>query len=91
MIMGDWLDALNIDIIVYRYNNQNRWFASIKGCMVKDEYGTWVGLHGSGRTPDAAINNYIKQIIGKTICFEICSSAVEYKVPAELSNIYKAE
>ena len=66
--LQDFCDILSLEINIKYYPNQNgRWSASIKGAEMKEKSSS-CGLlseYGSGKSPEAAINDYISKIIGK--------------------------
>lgn len=67
MQFEDWLDTLNLRLVVTRYPQQNnRWSADIDGAEVKQN-GTLLGERGNGNNPQQAITDYLNKIKGKTI------------------------
>lgn len=69
MTLDDYCDAINAELVVQRYPNQNnRWTAKFKYCEVKLN-GYLESTYGSGTTPAEAIEDYLIKIWKKTIVF----------------------
>jgi hypothetical protein len=84
-----FLDIIDCSLDLRRYANQdNRWMAQIERAELKDG-SILSGNYGTGKTPDQAINDYIKQIKGKLIVINATSEKYrrEYVVP---TNIFYA-
>ena len=84
-----FLDIIDCSLYLCRYANQdNRWMAQIERAEIK-EGSILSGNYGTGKTPDQAINDYIKQIKGKLIVINATSDKYrrEYVVP---TNIFYA-
>ena len=66
MDLQSYADAINVNVVITYYNNQNRWTAKleyaevIEGSCLKSEYG-------SGDTPDEAMSDYACLIKGKKL------------------------
>ena len=80
-----FLDTIDCDLELRRYANQSgRWLAKIErsetkeGCILTGNYGT-------GKTPEQAIEDYVRQIKGKLIVVNAGSDRRrEFKVPDSL-------
>ena len=84
MNIGEYLDILNLNLIVTRHHSQgNRWTASIEGADIKD--GIFLrGTYGEGESCNAAIEDYLKQIRGKCMVINAASKTRrEFIVPKE--------
>lgn len=81
-----FLDIIDCSLELRRYANQdNRWLAQIERCELKDG-SILSGNYGTGKTPDQAIEDYVKQIRGKLIVINATSEKYrkEYVVPANV-------
>ena len=87
----DWLDSLNLDLEIVRYNNQeNRFCASLSKGEFKDYIGDGIlqSLHGNGTTPERAIADFADIISGKIVVFDkIGTERITYKVPKFVSIV----
>ena len=83
MTLDDYCDAINAELVVRRYPNQNnRWVASFKNCEVKSK-GCLESTYGTGNTPANAIEDYLILIWKKTIVFDAMSTGRrEFVVPS---------
>ena len=88
MNLDEFLDVIQCDLSLTRYNCQNdRWSASIKRCEISDD-GFLIGRFGNGHNPDDAINDYIKKIRGKVIVINALSeNRKEFHVPDTITLI----
>ena len=89
----DFLDCMNVELDLKRYPNQNgRWIAQINdaetkdGCILSGEYG-------NAKNPKDAINDYIRNIVGKTIvvCSTIETMRREFVCPMSIEFINEEE
>jgi len=65
MTLSDYCDALNLVLVVKRYPNQNeRWSADVKEMEII-EVGYLLSTYSEGKTPQEAINAFLKNIRGK--------------------------
>ena len=89
MKLEDFADVILKDMLIRRYANQNnRWMAKFEGAEVKDTEHSSIlaGTHGNGKTPEAAMNDYLGQIRGKILVFNAYGGEKrrEYGVPQNL-------
>ncbi len=71
MTLTEYCDALNIEIEVKYYPNQgNRWCAYFKDCETKSG-SILTSSYGDAPTPSGAINNYLDEIKGKLLVFNV--------------------
>lgn len=85
MKLSEYCDAINMQINVRRYSNQNeRWVAGFEHCEIK-EGGCLTSSYGSGHSCDGAIEDYIRKISGKRIVLNAYSDLRrEFTVPMGL-------
>jgi len=90
MNIEEYADALNVDLIIRRYCNQdNRYMAEFENAEIK-EGNCPNGIYGSGKTAAEAIVDYVEQIKGKRIIFNAGhENRREYNVPKDLYFIIK--
>jgi hypothetical protein len=84
-----YADALNLEIEISRYPNQNnRYTAKLRGVETKDnpEDGCLTGTYGNGTSPWAAMADYVKQIRGKILVVDAMNKERRqmYVVPKDL-------
>lgn len=81
MKLNDYCDAINAEMHLTRYANQNRWCAKFDRCEVATQ-GCLESVHGNGLTPEAAMTDYIQRISGKRIVFNaMTAQRREFTVP----------
>ncbi len=82
----DWLDALNLQLVIKRYAQQNeRWTAGIDRAEIKED-SILIGFYGSGYSAETATENYMNGIKGKILIMNAMSAArQEIKVPVNLN------
>jgi hypothetical protein len=90
MNIEEYADAINVEIrIARRCNRQPSWFANFERCEILDD-GFIRGALGMGRTPDEAIEAYVKEIRGKKIVINsvdfITERRREFVVPDTLTG-----
>lgn len=95
MTISEYCDAINVNIEIIRYSNQNeRWTAKFEYCETKDNIDSAIlcGEYGEGKTPTEAINSYIRNIRGKRIVLNASSKELrrEFIVPFTL-ELYSKE
>jgi len=89
MNIQDYADALNLEIRLTRYANQNnRWIAQFERCDTKDDAASCVltSNYGSGVDPHSAIGDYVDEIRGKILVH--CANSPEerrFVVPKTLT------
>lgn len=84
----DYADAINANLIIHKYANQNnRWTASFESCEVSENEAVLCSAYGNGGSAEGAIIDYISQIAEKKIVFNAMSKDYrrEFKVPANLT------
>ena len=86
----EYADALNLEIELRRYPNQNgRWTARFSKSETKDNIDDCclTGTYGNGVHPDNALWNYAKEISGKILVINAMDKErrMEYKVPDEFT------
>ena len=91
MNIADYCDALSLELRVLRYPNQDgRWCARFEYCETKDTPGSGMlaSTYGDGKTPEAAISDYVDKIRGKILVVDAMSSLLrrEYAVPITLES-----
>lgn len=71
--------------LVIKYNYRLLMYQCyLDGSEIK-ESGCLISKWGAGKTPDEAINDYISQIVGKTLVFNAYVNRQEFSVPITLS------
>lgn len=89
MKLGEYLDTLNLELVVRRYHNQDeRWCASLEHVEIKDDAGSSVlaSIYGDGKNSDEAIAEYLKLIKGKLLVVHATATTRrEYLVPESLT------
>ncbi|MFO7842259.1 MAG: hypothetical protein R6V16_00495 [Bacteroidales bacterium] len=77
-----YLDIINCQLELRRYANQDgRWLAKIVNSDIKDG-AVLMGIYGTGKTPDEAIQDYVDQIAGKKLIIDAASDRRrEFEVP----------
>jgi len=83
----EFADIIKQDLVIRYYSNQKgRFCVNLENCEVSENI-CLASVHGNGKTVDAAINDYISKIKGKTIVFEATSERrKEFGVPDDLSS-----
>jgi hypothetical protein len=83
-----FLDMIDCSLEIRRYANQdNRWLAQIEHCEIKEGV-ILSGNYGTGKNPEQAIEDYVRQIKGKHIVVNAATKyRKEYHVP---TNVYFA-
>jgi len=87
MNLDDYLDAIDVQLELTRYPNQDgRWCAHFESCEIK-EGGGLTSAHGNGPSPSEAIADYLEQIRGKRIVFNAMSKELrrEFTVPQQIA------
>lgn len=86
MKLNDYCDAINVNIQLQRYANQNeRWSADFESCDILE--GSFLhNCYGTGKTPTLAIKDFISKISGKRIVLHAMSTEMrrEFDVPVNL-------
>ena len=87
MDIQEYADAINVEIHLKRYENQdNRWMAEFPDCELMED-GCLASAYGNGKTPDEAIRDYVNQIAGKRIAIGAYTDGRrEFNVPASLCH-----
>lgn len=70
MTVEEYADALNLELEIRRYPNQDgRYTAQFANCDMKEraDDGCLTGAYGNGKSPSQAIADYIQQIEGKIL------------------------
>lgn len=85
MNIYDYADALNLELVIRRYPNQeSRFTASFADCDTKTsaDSGVLKGTYGNGTSPGAAIRKYAAAISGRILVVN-GNAATErrYRVP----------
>jgi hypothetical protein len=85
MKLMDYCDAINAEFVLRRYANlTGRWTAKFDHCEVKKGHILSTEF-GGGVTPEEAMADYCKQIVGKRIVFNAGSvHRIEFDVPTQL-------
>ena len=88
MKVTEYCDALNLEIRLTYYPNQNgRWTASFVSCEVKESPDAFVlsSAYGDGRSPEGAIAAYVERIKGRILVVDAMREGVRtYAVPKSL-------
>ena len=86
MTIEEFADVVCRDLIIRRYSNQNnRYLAEFERAEIKDGI-LLIGKYGTGNSPSAAIEDYVKSIRGKCIVFDAYNNArSEFYVPNNLT------
>lgn len=86
MIIMEYADAINQQLEIRYYPNQGvRFSAQFARCEIKGD-GVLIGAYGDGCTPQNALDDYVKQIAGKTIIFNASTpNRREFMVPTTLT------
>lgn len=67
MKLTEFCDVVGVELRLTRYANQNgRWSAAFDNCEVKAG-SMLISAYGNGVTPKEAMEEYIRQVEGKTI------------------------
>jgi len=87
MNIEEYADILNLEILLTYYPNQNgRWVAKFGNAEIK-EGGMLSSEYGNGSTPDEAMANYLKNIIGRRVVINAMrDDRREYNVPVNLTS-----
>jgi hypothetical protein len=82
MTIYEFADAINKNIVITRYSNQdNRFMAMFESSEIKSE-GCLIGVYGNGKNAEEAIMNYANDIQGKVLVFNaLYKSRQEFIVP----------
>lgn len=84
MTITEYADAMNQELEIRYYPNQDvRFSAQFVHCEIKGD-GVLTSAYGSGRTPQNALDDYVKQISGKTI---VLNEMREFIVPTTLTIV----
>ena len=88
MTIEELADIIGDDLIIRRYSNQdNRYMAHFEKATIKEGIGITY-LHGEGKSPAEAVNDYIQEIRGKHLVVDAFGDdRREFHVPETLSNI----
>lgn len=89
MELPDFLDALDVELELTRYSNQEGlWCARFASCEIKDDC-ILISAHGNGKTPVEAVNDYISEIRGKRMVMHAMSKEMrrEFNVPVSIENV----
>jgi hypothetical protein len=73
MTLGEYLDTLNLELLIRRYPNQdNRYIARIAGVDFKDnpDSGVVGSPYGNGTCPATALKDYLPKICGKWLVLD---------------------
>jgi len=87
MKLTDWLDALNLELEIKRFpNQQERWIVNVPHSEIKGD-GVLIGTYGDANSTRGAVCNYIKKIQSQVLVLNAGSSKTrrEYTVPEELT------
>ena len=72
MTLSEYADAINAEIKIIRYANQEeRWIADFEDAEIKESKtsGVLIGMWGEGKSPHEALANYVSSIRGKILVF----------------------
>lgn len=88
MNIYDFADAIEKNIVIIRYNNQdNRFLAMFERCEVSEGF-VLIGEYGTGTNPIQAVNDYAKKLQGRKIVFDAYSdNRIEYDVPKNICSV----
>jgi len=80
-----FLDTIDSNLELRRYANQKgRWIAKIEDAELKEGI-MLIGDYGTGKSPEQAIEDYVKKIKGKLIVINaMTDERKEFKVPESL-------
>lgn len=89
MNIEEYCDALNLELRIIRYPNQNnRYSAAFEDCEIKEDAADsfLTSTYGDGGTPGSAICDYLNKIRGKVLVVGAGSDKRrQYVVPKELA------
>ncbi len=88
MKLTDLCDVLDVELDLKYYPNQNgRWVAKLSHAEIS-EGGFLTGVHGNGKTPEEAINDYVAEIKGQRVIFNAYSDdRKEFVMPENLEGV----
>jgi hypothetical protein len=73
--LGEYADVVGRELIVMRYPGQDgRWCCHFSGAEIK-EGAILTSAHGNGKTPHAAMTDYVSKIRGRTLVFDAWDNA----------------
>ena len=86
MTIFEFADAINKEIVIRYYPNQNdRFSASFERCEIS-EPNILIGVYGDGKSPAGAIDDYLNKIRGQKIVFNAHgNNRQEFTVPKKLT------
>lgn len=88
MTLEDYMDAINVGLVVRRYANQsNRWMAEFEDCEIMED-GCLRSGYGDGHSASEAISAYIDNIRGRRIVINATGGVRrrEFDVPRSIES-----
>ena len=84
----DYADALNLELEIRYYPNQERRFCARFARAEIKKGGLLAGVHGSGSSPANAVEDYVTQLRGERLIIGAYSdSRREFDVPKNLMGL----
>ena len=85
MTITEYADAINRQLEIRYYPNQNHRFSALFEGGEIGGGGVLTTMYGNGQTPDEALQNYAADIKGKTLIFgAMTDKRMEFRVPGSL-------